>query len=121
MSECLERGEADEILGKMKVSAMLEALPGVGKVRAQKVMEELNISPQSSSARAGRQAEARTEGTVRQEVARRSRSRAEHPTLTVGGLPGTGTTTLCRLFERSLELPYIYAGQLFREEAARAG
>jgi ribosomal protein S13 len=28
----------------MKVSAMLEALPGVGKVRAQKVMEELNIS-----------------------------------------------------------------------------
>ena len=33
------------ILGKMKVSAMLEALPGVGKVRAHKVMEELNISP----------------------------------------------------------------------------
>ena len=31
-------------VGKMKVSAMLEALPGVGKVRAQKVMEELNIS-----------------------------------------------------------------------------
>jgi hypothetical protein len=44
LSECLERAEADEILGKMKVSAMLEALPGVGKVRAQKVMEELNIS-----------------------------------------------------------------------------
>ncbi|MGH2759312.1 MAG: integration host factor, actinobacterial type [Actinomycetota bacterium] len=45
LSECLERSENDEILGKMKVSAMLEALPGVGKVRAQKVMEELNISP----------------------------------------------------------------------------
>ena len=44
LTECLERAEADEILGKMKVSAMLEALPGVGKVRAQKVMEELNIS-----------------------------------------------------------------------------
>lgn len=42
--ECLEKAESDEILGKMKVSAMLEALPGVGKVRAQKVMEELNIS-----------------------------------------------------------------------------
>jgi cytidylate kinase len=42
-------------------------------------------------------------------------------TLTVGGLPGTGTTTLCRLLERSLQLPYIYAGQLFREEAARRG
>lgn len=45
LSECLEKSEGDEILGKMKVSAMLEALPGVGKVRAQKVMEELNISP----------------------------------------------------------------------------
>lgn len=45
LSECLDRSESDEILGKMKVSAMLEALPGVGKVRAQKVMEELNISP----------------------------------------------------------------------------
>jgi CMP/dCMP kinase len=42
-------------------------------------------------------------------------------TLTVGGLPATGTTTLCRLLERSLQLPYIYAGQLFREEAARRG
>lgn len=42
-------------------------------------------------------------------------------TLTVGGLPGTGTTTLCRLLERSLQLPYIYAGQLFREEAAKRG
>lgn len=44
LAETLRRAEADEILGKMKVSALLEALPGVGKVRAQKVMEELNIS-----------------------------------------------------------------------------
>jgi len=44
LSEILVRAEGDEIVGKMKVSAMLEALPGVGKVRAQKVMEELNIS-----------------------------------------------------------------------------
>src|ERR1051325_4404286 len=44
LSEILERAESDEIVGKMKVSAMLEALPGVGKVRAQKVMEELQIS-----------------------------------------------------------------------------
>jgi len=42
-------------------------------------------------------------------------------TLTVGGLPGTGTTTLCGLLERALQLPYIYAGQLFREEAVRRG
>ena len=34
----------DDIVGKMKVSAVLEALPGVGKVRARKIMERLDIS-----------------------------------------------------------------------------
>jgi hypothetical protein len=34
----------DDIVGKMKVSNVLESLPGVGKVRAQKLMEELDIS-----------------------------------------------------------------------------
>jgi S13-like protein len=34
----------DDTLGKMKVSAVLEALPGVGKVRARKIMERLDIS-----------------------------------------------------------------------------
>ena len=45
LTDILRDSDNDDILGKMKVSAMLEALPGVGKVRAQKVMEELNISP----------------------------------------------------------------------------
>jgi hypothetical protein len=36
--------QGDEIIGKMKVSAVLEALPGVGKVRARKIMERLDIS-----------------------------------------------------------------------------
>ncbi|HVL81851.1 MAG TPA: integration host factor, actinobacterial type [Actinomycetota bacterium] len=44
LTEVLRDSDNDEIVGKMKVSAMLEALPGVGKVRAQKVMEELGIS-----------------------------------------------------------------------------
>lgn len=44
LTDLLVDSDNDEILGKMKVSAMLEALPGVGKVRAQKVMEELGIS-----------------------------------------------------------------------------
>lgn len=44
LTDVLRDADNDEILGKMKVSAMLEALPGVGKVRAQKVMEELGIS-----------------------------------------------------------------------------
>ncbi len=34
----------DETVGKMKVSTVLESLPGVGKVRARKLMEELDIS-----------------------------------------------------------------------------
>ena len=36
--------QGDETIGKMKVSAVLEALPGVGKVRAKKIMEQLDIS-----------------------------------------------------------------------------
>jgi hypothetical protein len=42
LSELLERS-ADEIVGKMKVSTVLESLPGVGRVRAQKIMERLQI------------------------------------------------------------------------------
>jgi hypothetical protein len=34
----------DNTVGKMKVSTVLESLPGVGKVRAQKIMERLDIS-----------------------------------------------------------------------------
>ncbi len=44
-AEVLRRAETDEIVGKTKVSAVLEALPKVGKVRARKLMERLDISP----------------------------------------------------------------------------
>ena len=43
--DVLEQADSDEVLGKMKVSALLEALPGVGKVRAQQIMERLEIAP----------------------------------------------------------------------------
>jgi hypothetical protein len=36
--------QGDEVVGKMKVSSVLESLPGVGKVRARKIMERLDIS-----------------------------------------------------------------------------
>jgi len=43
LADVLQRS-GDDIVGKMKVSNVLESLPGVGKVRAQKIMEELDIS-----------------------------------------------------------------------------
>jgi hypothetical protein len=45
--EVLKEGSRDggnDIVGKMKVSAVLEALPGVGKVRARRIMEDIGIS-----------------------------------------------------------------------------
>ncbi len=40
----LKQGQADDMVGKMKVSALLEAMPGVGKVRARQIMERLGIA-----------------------------------------------------------------------------
>ncbi|NYI04962.1 ribosomal protein S13 [Allostreptomyces psammosilenae] len=44
LSEVIKEGQQNEVIGKMKVSALLESLPGVGKVRAKQIMERLNIS-----------------------------------------------------------------------------
>ena len=44
LGEVLKEGRENDIVGKMKVSAVLESLPGVGKVRARKIMEEIGIS-----------------------------------------------------------------------------
>ncbi len=40
----IDEGQHNDVIGKMKVSALLEALPGVGKVRAKAIMEEIGIS-----------------------------------------------------------------------------
>ena len=45
LDEVLADGDADAVIGKMRVVAVLEAMPGVGKVRAQRIMERLEISP----------------------------------------------------------------------------
>jgi signal recognition particle GTPase len=44
LADVLQQSSGNDTLGKMKVSNVLESLPGVGKVRAQKIMEELDIS-----------------------------------------------------------------------------
>lgn len=43
LASLIERAD-DEYVGKLKVSSVLEALPGVGKIRARKIMERLEIS-----------------------------------------------------------------------------
>ncbi|HEV2342544.1 MAG TPA: integration host factor, actinobacterial type [Actinocrinis sp.] len=44
LSEVVREGQKNDVIGKMKVSALLESLPGVGKVRAKQIMERLSIS-----------------------------------------------------------------------------
>src|SRR3954462_398506 len=44
LKELLDQSPGDDIVGKMKVVAVLESLPGVGKVKARRTMEEIGIS-----------------------------------------------------------------------------
>ena len=44
LSELLTRAENDETVGKMKVLSVLESLPGLGKVKARRLMETVGIS-----------------------------------------------------------------------------
>jgi transposase len=44
LAEVLKEGQKEDVIGKMKVSALLESLPGVGKVRAKQIMERLGIA-----------------------------------------------------------------------------
>ncbi len=44
LADVIKEGQENLVVGKMKVSALLEAMPGVGKVRARQIMEEVGIS-----------------------------------------------------------------------------
>jgi transposase len=44
LKEVITDGKHNEVVGKMKVSALLESMPGVGRVRARQIMEEVGIS-----------------------------------------------------------------------------
>jgi len=44
LADVIQEGRDNEIIGKMKVSALLESLPGVGRVRARQIMDEVGIS-----------------------------------------------------------------------------
>jgi transposase len=44
LAEVIKQGQTNEVVGKMRVSELLQSMPGIGKVRADQVMERLNIS-----------------------------------------------------------------------------
>jgi transposase len=44
IAEVLEEGQRNEVIGKMRVTDLLQSLPGLGKVRAAQVMDRLKIS-----------------------------------------------------------------------------
>ena len=44
LAEVVSEGKTNDVIGKMRVSALLESMPGVGRVRARQIMEEVGIS-----------------------------------------------------------------------------
>lgn len=44
LAEVIREGQTDDAIGKIRVSALLESMPGVGKVRARQIMERVGIA-----------------------------------------------------------------------------
>ena len=44
LADVLKQADSDDVVGKLKVLSLLESLPGVGKVKARRLMEEIGIS-----------------------------------------------------------------------------
>ncbi|HET7476988.1 MAG TPA: integration host factor, actinobacterial type [Dermatophilaceae bacterium] len=44
LKEVIAEAKTSDVIGKMKVSSLLESMPGVGKVRAKQIMQEVGIS-----------------------------------------------------------------------------
>ena len=44
LEELLTKADSDDTVGKMKVQSVLESLPGLGKVKARRLMEQVGIS-----------------------------------------------------------------------------
>ncbi len=44
LPKVLDQADTDEVVGKIKVSAVLQSMPGIGKVRATQIMEKLKIA-----------------------------------------------------------------------------
>ena len=42
--EVMTRGDTEDFIGGMKVESVLESLPGLGKIKTKRLMEELGIA-----------------------------------------------------------------------------
>ena len=45
LSEVIEIAKDDEVIAKLRVSALLESMPGIGTAKARVIMDRTNISP----------------------------------------------------------------------------
>lgn len=45
LGDVLDRAQTAEPLARMKVAEVIEALPNIGKIRARRLMEDLDIAP----------------------------------------------------------------------------
>ena len=90
LADVLKKADGDDTLGKMKVSTVLESLPGVGKVRAQKIMEELDISATRRVRGLGAKQREQLLAQVRQEVARARRLVGRGRLIVIAGPSGVG-------------------------------
>lgn len=44
LNDVFAKADTDDVVGKLKVLSLLESLPGVGKVKARRTMDEIGIS-----------------------------------------------------------------------------
>lgn len=93
----LELAHRDDAVAKMRVRELLEALSGVGKVRAQSLMERLSISPTRRIAGLGRH----QIKELRSEFMKSTHAVRPGKLIVLSGPGGVGKSTVAALLRRS--------------------
>ena len=93
----LELAQNEDAVAKMRVRELLEALSGVGKVRAQSLMERLNISPTRRIAGLGRH----QIKELRSEFMKSTNAVRPGKLLVLSGPGGVGKSTVAALLRKS--------------------